>query len=93
MKKILILFFLLAACAPTAEYCKGMSYEEAVNIAKMSECGQGALKATHFCNEGTNTWWIDVNLKKEGCNPACVINTETKQAEINWRCTGLKRPE
>jgi hypothetical protein len=44
---------------------------------------------TYFCNEGTGTYWINLNLTKEGCNPACVINLETKEAEINWRCTGL----
>lgn len=42
-------------------------------------------------NEITKTWWYDANLNatKEGCNPACVVSEETKEAEINWRCTGL----
>lgn len=44
---------------------------------------------SHFCNEGTGTWWINLDITKEGCAPACVIHTDTKQAEINWRCTGL----
>jgi hypothetical protein len=44
---------------------------------------------TYMCNEGTGTMWINLNLTKQGCNPACVINVETKKAEINWRCTGL----
>jgi hypothetical protein len=44
---------------------------------------------TYFCNEGTGTYWINLNIKKQGCNPACVINLENKSAEINWRCTGL----
>jgi hypothetical protein len=44
---------------------------------------------TYFCNEGTGTFWINMNITKKGCNPACVINLETNQAEINWRCTGL----
>lgn len=43
----------------------------------------------YFCNEGTGTFWIDMNIQKKGCNPACVINIEDKSAEINWRCTGL----
>jgi len=89
MKHLIIALLLLAACAPISETCKGMTYEEAVLIAKDSECSQGAFKTTHYCNENTNTWWIDLELEKEGCNPACVINTETKTAEINWRCTGL----
>ncbi len=42
-------------------------------------------------NENSNTWWFDVKLKTipPGCNPACVVDAETKKAEINWRCTGL----
>ncbi len=51
--------------------------------------GMGALEAGLY-NEGTKTWWFDANLNstREGCNPACVVSEETKQAEINWRCTG-----
>jgi hypothetical protein len=44
---------------------------------------------TYFCNEGTGTYWINLNLTREGCSPACVINVDTSLAEINWRCTGL----
>ena len=44
---------------------------------------------TYVCNEGTGTYWIDLNLTKTGCNPACVVNVEDRTAEINWRCTGL----
>jgi hypothetical protein len=44
---------------------------------------------SYFCNEGSGTFWINLNLTKQGCSPACVINVETKKAEINWRCTGL----
>jgi hypothetical protein len=68
--------------------CMGMSLEEAKEIAANSECGAD-FKTTFSCNEYTNTWWIDLNLEKEGCNPACVVNIKTRQAEINWRCTGL----
>jgi hypothetical protein len=71
------------------ELCKGMSITEAKQIAA-SECG--LIKETWFCNENTNTWWIDLDMKKEGCNPACVINTDTKKAEVIWRCTGLLPP-
>ena len=44
-----------------------------------------------YYNENTKTWWFDANLNvtREGCNPACVVSEETKTAEINWRCTGL----
>ncbi|MFH1538740.1 MAG: hypothetical protein ABIH66_07260, partial [bacterium] len=67
-----------------------MTYEEAVGIAASSECTQdGKLKEEHFCNENTGTWWIDLEIDKKGCYPACVVNVGTKEAEINWRCTGL----
>jgi hypothetical protein len=45
---------------------------------------------TYFCNEGTGTFWIGLNLTKKGCSPACVVNVETGKEEINWRCTGLQ---
>ena len=79
----------------TAEICKGqageeLTYAEAKQIALTSDCVKdGTLKETHFCNENSGTWWIDLNLNKAGCAPACVINVATKTAEINWRCTGL----
>jgi hypothetical protein len=70
-----------------------MSLTEAKHIAMASECGeQGTLKDTYTCNEDTGTWWIDLNIEKEGCNPACVVNVATKQAEINWRCMGVVTP-
>ena len=62
----------------------------AVRIAQASECvDQGKIKGSHFCNETTGTWWLDLEVDKPGCNPACVVNIETREAEINWRCTGL----
>ena len=76
--------------APTGE---SMTVDEARDIATASDCMMNAtLKETYFCNENTGTWWFDLNLEKEGCNPACVVNVVTKQAEINWRCTGLIVP-
>lgn len=76
------------------EYCskEGTTYtmtlEKAKQIAINSECGD-RLKETYVCNENTGTYWIDLNIEREGCNPACVVNFETEKAEINWRCTGL----
>ena len=72
----------------TAETGESMTFAEAEEIAKASECGD-RLKKIHLCNENTGTWWIDLDIQKEGCSPACVVNVVTKQAEINWRCTGL----
>lgn len=70
-----------------------MSYLEAVEIAQGSECvEQGELKETSSCNENTGTWWIDLDIDKPGCSPACVVDVSDKTAEINWRCTGLVPP-
>ena len=77
-------------CAKTGSGSR-MSLTEAKQIAVASECGN-RLKETYVCNENSGTWWIDLNLTMQGCSPACVINTETSQAEINYRCTGLIPP-
>ncbi len=60
-----------------------------------SQCSDGQLAASYSCNSTTGTWWLDFtpDQPKSGCNPACVVNIETGQAEINWRCTGLISPE
>ena len=72
------------------EHCSEGEYvltlENAKSIAE-AECGE--IKDTYVCNENTGTYWIDLNIEREGCSPACVINLETREAEINWRCTGL----
>lgn len=66
-----------------------MTIEEALQIAEDSECGQeGSIKDTYMCNPDTGTWWIDLDIEKPGCNPACVVDINDKTAEINWRCTG-----
>jgi hypothetical protein len=71
-----------------------LSYQEAVEIAQSSEClEQGQLKDTHVCNENTGTWWLDLDIDKPGCMPACVIHVADRTAEINWRCTGAILPE
>jgi len=48
-----------------------------------------SCEKTYVCNEYTSTYWINLDIKKEGCNPACVVNIANRTAEINWRCTGL----
>lgn len=69
-----------------------MTEVEARAIAE-KECIKGgeALEVGMY-NENSRTWWFDANLNatREGCNPACVVSEETKTAEVNWRCTGLK---
>jgi len=63
-----------------------LTLADAKKIAIDSECGN-RFKEFSICNQDTGTWWIDLDIEKEGCSPACVINVETKTAEINWRCT------
>jgi hypothetical protein len=72
-----------------------MNLSEARAIAENSECGtEGSLKDSYVCNEYTGTWWIDLEplIENPGCNPACVVNVNTKTAEVNWRCTGAVPP-
>jgi len=54
----------------------------------------GESLAPGYYNENSKTWWFDANLNatQAGCNPACVVSEDTGQAEINWRCTGLREP-
>ncbi len=67
-----------------------MSISEAREIALASDCVEnGTLKDTSMCNEVTGTWWIDLDIEKEGCSPACVVDIVEETSEINWRCTGL----
>lgn len=75
--------------APSPLPAKLISEEQAREFARDSDCvNQGSLKATATYNEFTQTWWIDLEIDKPGCNPACVVNRDAS-AEINWRCTGL----
>jgi uncharacterized protein len=70
-----------------------MSIDQAYHIAANSECAQvGQLVEPMVYNENTGTWWITLAAEKPGCNPACVVNVETKTAEVNWRCTGATAP-
>ncbi len=101
--------------------CSAMTEEEALEIARNSECGDifkcscpegytlqegGCYPDCYFetpscnaptiqcstiltCNEGTKTYWVDLDMERPGCAPACVIDVVDKSAEINWRCTGL----
>lgn len=67
-----------------------MSQDEAREIAQNSACiAEGELTGNSFYNDYTKTWWFDLDIEKTGCSPACVVNEATREAEINWRCTGL----
>ena len=72
--------------ASTAER---MPLEQAVEIAENSDCRGKLITETAMYNNNTKTWWIDLELEKPGCNPACVIRESDNTAAINWRCTGL----
>jgi hypothetical protein len=73
---------------------KEMDYEEAITTVMDSECVQyGDVIETYICNDNTGTWWFDMDIEREGCNPACVVDIATGNAEINWRCTGLESSE
>jgi len=70
-----------------------MSEERAREIAGASVCTEnGSLNDEADYNNTTKTWWIGLNIEKEGCAPACVVDEATETAEINWRCTGLIPP-
>lgn len=66
-----------------------MMLSEARQIAEGSDCVEnGTISDIYQCNSDTGTWWIDLDIEAPGCNPACVINISSGEAEINWRCTG-----
>ena len=71
-----------------------LSEAEARIIAEKSCIKGSEVLSSGTYNKNSKTWWYDANLNatREGCNPACVVSEETKTAEINWRCTGLKEP-
>ncbi|MFH1685066.1 MAG: hypothetical protein ABH983_02055 [Candidatus Micrarchaeota archaeon] len=68
-----------------------LNASEAREIAMQSDCvSEGNLSDSSEYNNATNTWWIDLEIEKPGCSPACVVSEEKESAEINWRCTGLQ---
>ena len=98
----LVLLLFVAGCANQPEVCQkkgtklAMPVSEALQIAKASPCAaEGIVQEGNMCNDFTGTVWFDMkmNVPKEGCNPACVVNIESRAAEINWRCTGLIQPK
>ncbi|MGC9310308.1 MAG: hypothetical protein ACP5E4_01135 [Candidatus Aenigmatarchaeota archaeon] len=74
--------------APTGET---MHINEALIAAGSGKCTDfGILTEDYLCNDYTGMWWLGLAPyePKAGCNPACVVNVATGQAEVNWRCTG-----
>lgn len=77
-------------CCVPKEGSDGLSFEQALAIASVSECAdKGTFGTEYIYNPNSRTWWIDIDMDAPGCSPACVISEDTKTAEINWRCTGL----
>ena len=86
---ILLTLVLVVGCVQETVKSE-INIEEAIEIAENSECvEEGALTQEYMYNNVTKTWWIDLDLEKPGCNPACVVREDTKTASINWRCTGV----
>jgi len=68
-----------------------MAESEALEIAKANNSctSAGTVSDKGSYNENSETWWVDISqTSKPLCSPACVVNAETKEVEINWRCTG-----
>lgn len=68
-----------------------MLLSEAMALAQESSCVlEGSLEGDNICNPNTGTWWLGFTPSEpnELCNPACVVDIETREVEINWRCTG-----
>lgn len=77
--------------AENRTFVEGLEYldkDDAMAIAEASECS-GNLTENIYYNEYTRTWWIDLDIVRQGCSPACVVYEENSTAVINWRCTGL----
>jgi len=68
-----------------------LTYIEALRIA-MRDCGQrkGTIDTDkeNNCDMITGTWWFGYVPDKPipWCNPACVVNVDTKKAKIELRC-------
>ncbi|MBU0627283.1 hypothetical protein KKG31_01935 [Patescibacteria group bacterium] len=76
MKKILVLIVLAAIIYLIVQYngtqketsdatipdtiCAGMGLTEAIDIAQLGCGSEGTLTENAFCNDGTETWWIDM---------------------------------
>jgi hypothetical protein len=88
-------FYFLNTKNKTPKFSNVLSEPEARVIAEKTCIKGGESLSSGTYNENSKTWWFDANLNavKPDCNPACVVSVETKQAEINWRCTGLIVPE
>jgi hypothetical protein len=68
-----------------------MSLEEAITIARRSECTQkGAIGRKGNYSASSSTWRIDFMPEDtsalNGCSPACVVFVASRSAAIDWGC-------
>jgi len=49
----------------------------------------GTISAFEGYSEDSKTWWFTIEAPKTACAPACVVDDETMQINVNWRCTGF----
>ena len=72
----------------TTKSGKIMTMDKAKEIALASDCGDRITDGI-FCNSDTGIWLIDMNVQRPGCDPSCIVDIETEQATVDWKCTGI----
>lgn len=84
---------------PSSDLCDDMTKGEAQALAEASldcqDAGDFAFDTAeqNFCNANTHTWqFVLDNVTHEGCGAACIVSTQTKEASVQWMCTGLIQP-
>jgi hypothetical protein len=90
----MFIIFINKTTPQSSKTSKKMTETQARVIAQQICIKGGETLGVGIYNKNSKTWWFDANLNstRPGCNPACVVNAETKKTEINWRCTGLILP-
>lgn len=78
-----------SACECLDNECSFINEERAIEIVKESSCGSyGEPVLLEAYNVNTDTIWVEMDIDKPGCKPACVISKES--VDINWRCSWLE---
>lgn len=70
--------------APTSE---NISSAEAYQVAQASICAQiGTIKEDCDCDNITHICSFAIEADKPSCQPVCLVNLQTKQAQLDLRC-------
>lgn len=70
--------------APTAE---NISSEEAYQIAQKSVCAEaGIIQIDCDCDNATRICSFIIKADQPGCQPVCLVDLKTKQAQLDLRC-------